>query len=159
MSDTLSTTPRRRIPTPRARAPWIVGAVLVVLGVAAWTGSALFGDDDPSGQAIVRLGTVQHEVTYEVSGTGRAPLITYAVGELNKTETLADVPLPWKLTISLPVGPAGNFAQVEVKSRQEGTDSIACRVFVDGELVEQQAASDGFAGVACASRISPEFVK
>lgn len=159
MSDTLETAPRRRTHTPHGRTPWIIGAVVVVVALAAWAGSAILGGDDKGGQPVVRMGTVEHEVTYEVSGTGRVPLITYAVGELNSTTDLKDVALPWKQTISLPVGPAGNFAQVEVKSPQQGTGSIACRVFVDGKLAEQQNTTDGFAGVACASRISPEYVK
>lgn len=129
---------------------------LVVAGVGAW---ALVGGDDDSEHPVVSLDPVAHEVIYEVSGTGSAPVVTWVVGERNASEHALEVPLPWSRTVSLPVGPSGGFANVEVRSPGAGAGSLACRVFVDGVQVAQQVATDGFAGVACSHRIPPEYVQ
>lgn len=150
--------PTSKPPLYRRRPVWIAAVVTVLVLGGAGVASLLGGDDD-SGETVVRMGTVEHTVVYEIAGTGPAPLITYLVGENNKTAEVRNVPLPWRQEISLPVGPAGNFAQVEVKSAQSGVGSLACRIYVDGKLEQQQSASDGYAGVACASRIAPEYVK
>lgn len=137
----------------------ITGAVVLALGLGGVAATALAGDGDEAAPPVVRLDPVNHEVIYEVSGTGAAPVITWITGAGNASEQALEVPLPWKTTVSLPVGPAGGYANVEVRSPQSGVGSLGCRVFVDGVQVAQQTSTDGFAGVACAHRIPPEYVK
>lgn len=146
----LQSPPRRRL--------WVAGVALLAVGLAGATSMALSGGDE-SEHPVVSLDPVAHEVIYEVSGTGAAPVITWITGERNAGEQALSVPLPWRTTVSLPVGPSGGFANVEVRNAETGAGSLGCRVFVDGVQVAQQTSTDGFAGVACAHRIPPQYVK
>lgn len=150
LSLSLQSPPRRRL--------WVAGAAVLAIGLGGATAMALTGGDDPE-HPVVGLDPVVHEVIYEVSGTGAAPVITWITGERNTSEHALSVPLPWRSTVSLPVGPAGGFANVEVRNAETGAGSLGCRVFVDGVQVAQQTSTDGFAGVACAHRIPPQYVK
>ncbi len=145
--------PRRRL----VLVGGVVAALLVVLGA----GLAYFSGDDGPQHPVVRTDPVNHEVLYEVTGTAAAtaPVITWVTGERNATEQAVNVPLPWKSSITLPVGPSGGYAAVEVRSAATGAGSLSCRMFADGVQVAQQVATDGFAGVACSHRIPPEYVK
>lgn len=127
---------------------------LVAVAAIGWSGGSR-GPEHP----VVRLDPVAHEVIYEVSGAGAAPVITWITGHGNASEHALDAPLPWRATVSLPVGPSGGFANVEVRSPQTGAGSLGCRVFVDGVQVAQQTSTDGFAGVACSHRIPPTYVE
>lgn len=151
MTVSLQSPPRRRW--------WIAGGAVLTLGLAGFAATALTGDGGGPEHPIVRLDPVTHEVIYEVSGTGPAPVITWITGERNASENALSVPLPWRRTVSLPVGPSGGFANVEVRSAESGAGTLGCRVFVDGVQVAQQTSTDGFAGVACSHRIAPEYVK
>ena len=151
MTLSLQSPPRRRL--------WVAGAAVLAIGLAGATAMALTGGGEKSEHPVVSLDPVAHEVIYEVSGTGAAPVITWITGEGNASEQAVNVPLPWKTTVSLPVGPAGGFANVEVRNAGTGAGSLGCRVFVDGVQVAQQTSTDGFAGVACAHRIPPQSVQ
>lgn len=144
---------------PRPRRPiWVAGGTAAAVVLAVVAGMALTGGDEGSTHPVVSLTPVEHEIVYEVVGSGTAPVITWVVGERNKTETALNAPLPWKTTLALPVGPGGGYASVEVRSAQTGAGSLACRVFVDGVMVQQQTSTDGFAGVACSARIAPTYL-
>ena len=146
-----------QIPT-RRRGRIAAGAAAALLAVGAVAWFTVGGDDGPA-HPVVSLDPVSHEVIYEVAGTGSAPVITWVVGERNASEHALSVPLPWKHTVNLPVGPSGGFANVEVRGSDTGAGSLACRVFVDGVQVAQQVSTDGFAGVSCSHRIQPQYVK
>lgn len=137
----------------------IAGAAVLAVGLGGAATMTLTGGGDDREHPVVRLDPVAHEVIYEVSGTGAAPVITWITGERNAAEHALSVPLPWRRTVSLPVGPSGGFANVEVRNAETGAGSLGCRVFVDGVQVAQQTSTDGFAGVACAHRIPPEYVR
>ncbi len=156
MTETLEQTPTRR---PVRRRTWIAGAAAVVLA-GGGTGIALSGGDEEKAQfPVVRLTPTNHEVRYEVNGTGTAPVIAFIVGENNAEQTALSQPMPWRTTVQLPVGPAGGFANVEVRSPGTGAGSLACRIFVDGVLVAEKASTDGLTSVSCSARIAPEYVQ
>ncbi len=143
----------------RPRRQLRLGGIVVALGLAAAVATAMAGGGDAPRHPVVRLDPVSHEVIYEVFGTGVAPVITWITGERNASEQVLAAPLPWRTAVSLPVGPAGGFANVEVRSPETGVGSLGCRLFVDGVQVAQQTTTDGFAGVACAYRIPAEYVR
>ncbi|MCV6974196.1 MmpS family transport accessory protein [Mycobacterium bourgelatii] len=66
------------------------------------------------------------KVRYEVSGGGMAEYITYQTR--NGQTKLANVPLPWSTELQ------GFWAQQYVLSAQ-GQGTIACRILLDGTLV------------------------
>ncbi|HUR72656.1 MAG TPA: MmpS family transport accessory protein [Sporichthya sp.] len=158
MTDTLERPASRRARKPVRRRTWIAGAAALLLVIG---GSVLLlsRGDDGERFPVVELTPVNHEIRYEVSGTGAAPAITWIVGDRNAEQTALNVPLPWRTTVQLPVGPAGGQANVEVRSPGTGAGSLGCRMFVDGVLVQQQTSTDGFTGVACAAQIPAAYVK
>lgn len=160
MSDTLETEKRHRGGSaPRSRVTWIATAGVLVVAVAGLAlAKAVFADDAGSGEQRVLLSATEHTVTYEMSGIGIVPDLSYVVGEQNKTVDLAKVTVPWKETIMLPVGPAGGFAQISVTSPETGEGSLGCRIFLDGVLANQQTSTDGYAGVVCSVPIRAQFV-
>ncbi|MBA3742641.1 MmpS family transport accessory protein [Sporichthya sp.] len=155
MTDTLEHTTARK---PVRRRTWIAGAVVAALAVGV-TAVLFSGGDYKPEFPVVKMTPTNHEVIYEVNGTGIAPVISFIVGENNLEQTALRQPMPWRTTIQLPVGPAGGFANVEVRSPGTGAGSLACRVFVDGVLVAEKASTDGLTSVSCAARIAPEYVK
>jgi hypothetical protein len=141
------------------RRPWIVGGALALaVALAISVGVMRSGDDSPK-YPVVKLTPVNHEVIYKVSGAGEAPVISWTSGADNKEQTSTRVPLPWTMTVQIPVGPAGGQAALEVASAQTGAGSIACQIFVDGVEVSQKASTDGFASAACSAPIPPTYVK
>lgn len=146
---------RQLLRQPRSLAGLAV-MVLAVVGVVAFFSRG--GDDGPR-YPVVKMTPVDHEVIYEVNGTGSIPVLSWIVGADNKEVTAQNVPLPWKQTVTIPVGPAGGHANVEVIPAQTGTGSTSCTMFVDGVQVDQKTSSDGFAGVACSAVIPPTYVK
>ena len=158
MTTTLAPSPRHRDRAPnRRRRPAIAaGLALVVLGCAGL--AVALASDDETGNPLVRTGIVKHQVTYEVPGTGRVPVITYVVGPGNRSRTITDVKLPWSRSVSLPVGPGGGFAQLEVKSPATGLSAVQCRVLVDGELKRETVNDDGFTGASCTTPITANYV-
>jgi hypothetical protein len=145
------------VETLQSRRTWsAAGVAVVALAATAFVLSR--GDDDPR-YPVVELTPTDHEVIYEVSGAGFSPALTWIVGADNAEQTALNVPLPWKQTVSIPVGPAGGHANIEVRSPETGAGSLACTMFVDGVQVAQQVSTDGFAGVACSALIPPTYVK
>ena len=155
MTDTLEHTTARR--TVRRRT-WIAGAAAVILAVGIAGVTLSRGDDEPK-FPIVKMTPTNHEVVYEVMGTGTAPVIAWIVGENNAEQTALSQPMPWRTIVQLPVGPAGGFANLEVRSPGTGAGSLGCRIFVDGVLVNEKVATDGLTSVSCSARIAPEYVK
>lgn len=144
----------------RRRTLWLgIAALGLVASIGIGVPVALHdrgADDAPS---VVSLVPTEHQVRYEVEGSGLVPSITYAVGERNRSERMTDVPLPWSRSVPLPIGPGGGFAQIEVKSPQNGGGPITCRVHVDGELKQEQTSADGYSGSACSALIAPQYVR
>lgn len=153
MADTLHTPPATR------RRVGALAALAVVAAVVATAGFALSRGDDKPAYPVVRMTPTDHEVLYEVSGSGASPAVTFITGADNREQTLLDVPLPWRQTVTIPVGPAGGHANVEVRSPGTGAGSVACTMFLDGVQVAQNVSTDGFAGVACSALIPPTYVK
>jgi hypothetical protein len=155
VTDTLEhTTARRSI----RRRTWIAGAAAVVLAVGVAVVTLSGGDDKPK-FPVVKMTPTTHEVVYEVNGTGTAPVIAWIVGQNNAEQTALNQPMPWRTTVELPVGPAGGFANVEVRSPGTGAGSLGCRIFVDGVLANEKVATDGLTSVSCSARIAPEYVQ
>ena len=158
MVDTSTAPPAERTSSPRRRTAWVAGIVAVVLLGATAFALSTRGDDGPK-YPVVELAPTNHEVIYEVNGAGIAPVVAWTSGPDNKEQTALDVPLPFKKTLTIPVGPAGGHAGIEARSAQTGAGSLACTMFVDGVQVAQQVSTDGFTGVACSAVIPPTYVK
>ncbi len=120
---------------------------------------ALSGGDDEARVPCREDDPDQPQVIYEVMGTGTAPVIAWIVGENNAEQTALSQPMPWRTEVALPVGPAGGFANVEVRSPGTGAGSLGCRIFVDGVLANEKVATDGLTSVSCSARIAPEYVQ
>lgn len=156
MTETLEhTTARRSV----RRRTWIAGAAAVALAVGVVSVALSRGGDDAPKFPVVKMTPTNHEVIYEVNGTGSAPVIAFIVGQNNAEETALNQPMPWRTTVQLPVGPAGGFANVEVRSPGTGAGSLACRIFIDGVLVAEKTSTDGFTSLSCSKQIAPEYVK
>jgi len=158
VADTMTRRPVQRTPGARRRTAWLVGAVAAVVAVAVTAVVLSRGDDGPA-YPVVQLAPTDHEVIYEVTGAGTAPVVTYIVGEDNKEKSVLNVQLPFRQTVTIPVGPAGGHANIEVRNPGTGAGSLACTMFLDGVQVAQQVSTDGFAGVACSVLIPPTYVK
>lgn len=159
MADTLASPPVPRAPGPSRRKALLSGGIAAALVVAAVTAFAVSRGNDGSKYPVVKMTPTDHEVIYEINGTGSSPAVTWIVGADNKETTAVNVPLPWKQTVTIPVGPAGGHANIEARSPETGAGSLGCTMFVDGVQVAQQVSTDGFAGVACSALIPPTYVK
>ena len=157
MLNTLTPLAEKVRSAPRRRTAWIAGGTVAALAVGL-TFALSRGDDGPK-YPVVELAPTNHEVIYEVNGAGIAPALSWIVGMDNKEQTALDVPLPFKQTVTIPVGPAGGHAGIEARSSQSGAGSLACTMFVDGVQVSQQVSTDGFTSVACSAVIPPTYVK
>jgi hypothetical protein len=118
--------------------PLVIAAVVAVGGFAAYRLQGIFGSDRVSqaGQVdqIVPI-NVKH-VAYEVTGpAGTAGVVNY-LDENSQPQRENFTTLPWShtLTTTLP----GVFANVVA---QGDSDTIGCRIVVDGAVRDQQSAS------------------
>ncbi|MFJ8813354.1 MmpS family transport accessory protein [Amycolatopsis thermoflava] len=127
--------------------PWLIGAAVVPVGAA--TALQALSTGQPLSRTSFELPRSAHRVVYEVTGSGSAPEIRYVTDGVNRTETLRDVPLPWRLELDLEVGPALGVAQVTAAS------PVGCSVSVDGVVVHTADAPEGWASVSCSSVIRP----
>jgi hypothetical protein len=137
---------------------WFAGALALAVLAAVAAVVLTRGGGGPR-YPVVDLAPTDHEVLYEINGTGVLPALTWIVGDDNQEQTALNVPLPFRQTVTIPVGPAGGHANIEARSPGTGAGSLSCTMFVDGVQVAQQVSTDGFAGVACSALIPPTYVK
>lgn len=130
--------------------PWLIGAAVVPVGAA--TVLQTLSTDQPLGRTSFELPRSAHRVVYEVTGPGSAPEIRYVTDGVNRTETVREVPLPWRVELDLEVGPALGVVQVMAAS---AAGPITCTVSVDGAVVHTANAPDGWTSVSCSSVIRP----
>jgi hypothetical protein len=126
--------------------------VLIVAGTTlAWRPWAGGGG---GGDKIFESSTAQ--VTYEVDGTGTSYRIGYVNGPDNQMATVLHVKLPWRTTVSLPVGLSGAAAFVTVANPGQGQPvPLTCRILLGNKKVRQTTSSDGYTEVGCSTPIPP----
>jgi hypothetical protein len=124
--------------------------VLIVGGAALvwrpWSGGG-------GGDKIFETSTAQ--VTYEVDGTGTTYQIEYVNGPDNQTATEPHVKLPWRATVSIPVGVSGAAVSMTVDPSQGQAGPLTCRILLGNKKVRQTTSADGNSEVGCATPIAP----
>jgi hypothetical protein len=131
--------------------------VLIVAGTTLawrpWSGGGGGGDK------IFETSTAQ--VSYEVDGTGTSNQIQYVNGPDNQTATQMQVKLPWRTTVSIPVGLAGAVAYVTVAnpSRDGRSVPLTCRILLGNKKVRQTTSVDGYSEVGCSTPLQPREQK
>jgi hypothetical protein len=91
-----------------------------------------------------------HQVTYEVTGSGAAPLLIYAKDESFGLATLSAVALPWQVSVHF--GPSTS-ALYTVSAQNGGDGAITCRVLVDGREVARKTVQARSAMATCAGAL------
>lgn len=140
----------RDMQTPNNRGGDRVGiavgaALLLVCGVFVAYG-VLDSDGEPAAE---RTATSTAEVTYEVRGEGPA-VISYRGAGGDKAEVVADVGLPWKKTLSVPLG-ASPIVSVTL-GEKGGTAS--CTLAVGGKHVQRATTTGAFGRTTCTSELA-----
>jgi Mycobacterium membrane protein len=103
------------------------------------------GDDKGK---IFRTSTAQ--VTYEVLGSGTSPRVEYVNGPDNQQAMAMHVTLPWRMTLSMPVGLAGAVADMTAAYPDSGKP-VTCRILIGDRVVRQTVSDDGFSDAACST--------
>jgi hypothetical protein len=134
--------------------PWLLGAAVVVIGVAIVI--QVFGDAEPSVQDQRRqaLPHSTHTVVYEVTGAGKSPEIRFVSDGSSGTDRVVGADMPWRKELSVTVGPTVGVVQV-LAGNSGLSDSISCSIRVDGQLVNQQTTKGEFSSVSCSAPINP----
>ncbi|GAB3002970.1 hypothetical protein GCM10023080_080820 [Streptomyces pseudoechinosporeus] len=126
----------------------VAAALLLACGAFVAYG-VLDSDDDPAGK---RATTPTAEVTYEVLGEGAVD-ISYRGAGGDKADTVTNVGLPWRKTVSVPLG-ASPIVNVTL-GEKGGTAS--CTLAVRGKHVQRATATGAFGRTTCSSELpTPE---
>ena len=83
-----------------------------------------------------------HTVDYIVEGTAKSAMITYSDGSANISQTT--VTLPWKRTYTMK-----NGALPSVVAQNQGTGTLYCRIYLDGNLWKEASATNQYGVVTC----------
>jgi hypothetical protein len=130
------------------------GAVALVAGAAG-----LFALMHQGGTDSIFSPTT-HQVSYEVTGQGSVPDITYSADNSGNLQMVMHPALPWRKSVTIPVGLTAGNANVEsgnaYTGQPEGAPPIVCRIWVDGKLVAQRSSADGFSDAACSTTLMPK---
>jgi len=118
------------------------GMALVVTGTMfAWRPWSHGGGDE-----VFQTSTAR--VTYEVLGTGTSPRIEYADGQDYHRVVAMHMALPWRMTLSIPVGLAGAVADMTAAYPDSG-EPVTCRILIGDRVFRQTVSDDGFSDAAC----------
>lgn len=108
---------------------------------AAATPTTVSGSPAPSGGELPAVASTG--ITLRVTGPGAAGAhVTYTVDTAETTDGTASV--PWQKIVD----PAGKASSVSLIAMSEETKDLTCEIYLDGEQVETNTASDASAGVA-----------
>lgn len=136
-------------PKKKAKWPWIVGGIIlfIILGIAGC--SALFvgaaNEVDKESKEVV-------EVTYRVEGSGSTASITFTDKGTNMgQETQASI--PWEKKVS--IDGLGKYASVTATADYDAaaTDTISCKILVDGQVKFEQTAKGPLATASCSGSV------
>lgn len=130
-------------PKKKKKWPWILLAIFVVLialfaGCTALVGGAINSVDEELNKEVV--------VTYEVSGTGSSPIITYTANDSNVSQDTA-ASLPWSKDVTLT-----GIIKVATLTATNGIGddgTITCKIIVDGAVVTENTANGAGASASC----------
>ncbi|MEV3991396.1 hypothetical protein AB0J57_21055 [Streptomyces sp. NPDC049837] len=118
----------------------VAAALLLVCG-AFVTYGVLGSDDELAGK---RATTPTVEVTYEVLGEGAAD-ISYRGADRDKAETVTKAGLPWRKTVSLPLGAS---PIVNVTLGEKG-GTATCVLAIRGKHLQRATATGAFGRTTC----------
>lgn len=138
--------------TSRARLLVYVLPFAVVIGAVAVIVPKVLDDDDGDESSPV-FSSTSYEVTYEVIGSGTSDVVTFTSGAGNTETTLESVKLPWKKTMSLPVGVVGGSANLIAHNPSNDT-KVTCRVSVAGVPKSEVEVTDGYVDPSCSVPLS-----
>ncbi|MFC9603314.1 hypothetical protein ACFTTN_07600 [Streptomyces niveus] len=128
----------------------IAVAATLLLACGAFVAHGVLGSDD--GPAEKQAVTPTAEVTYEVLGEGAADISYRGVGG-DKADVVKDVGLPWRKTVSVPLG-ASPIVNVTL-GEKGGTAS--CTLAVRGKHVQRATATGAFGRTTCSGELpAPE---
>jgi hypothetical protein len=139
-----------------SRRRWLVptGAVALVAGAAGLFAVVHHGGTDSI------FSPTTHQVSYEVTGQGSVPNITYSADNSGNLKMVIHPMLPWRMSVTIPVGLTAGNANVEsgnaFTGQPDGAPPIVCRIWVDGKLVAQRTSADGFSDAACSTTLMPK---
>jgi hypothetical protein len=133
------------------RRPLVVWGGTAVVLIATGAGLAWRPWSHHSGGGTI-FETSMAQVTYEVDGTGTSPRIEYVDGPDNKTSLAQAVKLPWRTTLSIPVGLGGAVADMTAAYPDSGKP-LTCRILLGDKVIRQEISSDGFSDAACSTLV------
>jgi hypothetical protein len=135
---------------------WVLAGTVVLTGAAA--GLAAVVVQHGGSPAVFQPTT--HRVSYEVSGQGMVPDISYSADASGNLVLVRHPTLPWRTTVTIPVGLTAGNANVESGNAVIGGPAeappLTCRIWVDGKLVAQRTTTDGFSDAACSTTLRPK---
>ncbi|MGH8903766.1 MAG: MmpS family transport accessory protein [Egibacteraceae bacterium] len=109
---------------------------ILVAGCAARPGGDGIGDQTAT-------------VVYEVTGSGKANVITYSADESGGMAQETGVALPWRKEVTMKTG-FGRIAVAHISAQNAEGDTITCRITVDGQVVRELSSQGDYAVVSCA---------
>jgi hypothetical protein len=135
---------------------WSAASAVAVVGAAA----AVFAVGHDSGPSSPVFAPTTHKVSYEVTGQGTVPDISYSADASGNLVMVMHPVLPWRKSVTIPVGLTAGNANVESGNsptgQPAGSPPIVCRIWVDDKLVVQRSSGDGFSDAACSTQLSPK---
>jgi hypothetical protein len=131
--------------------PWLLGAVVIAVGVA--TVLPLLnssGDTNPASQ----LPTSTHTVLYQVTGSGASPEIRFVTDGVAASQTVNGANLPWSKQLTITVGPGLGVAQL-LAVNNNTADNISCSVSIDGVVIYHTTSMGAGMAAGCSAVIRP----
>ncbi len=136
----------------------VVYTFLFVLASAGSFGATASGLPSPrvSSLASATASAGQRTVTFTVSGSGKATLISYTVADQSGagTDQVQKVKLPWSKTVPLKPN-AGAVPTVYQLTAERGDSDgkVTCTVEVGGKVVSEHHSSGAYATTSCSGQI------
>jgi hypothetical protein len=122
----------------------VAAALLVACG-----GLVTYGILDSGEEPAARQAAPTAEVTYEVLGKGTADISYLGAGGSERADVVKNARLPWKKTVSVPLGKA---PIVNVALGEKGGEA-SCTLAIRGKHIQRATASGAFGRTTCSNEL------
>ncbi|MEU2231098.1 MmpS family transport accessory protein [Streptomyces vietnamensis] len=143
--------PAERVPDVPRHRRGIAAAAVLLLAIGGFGAYRMLGSEGPAapGHGAPARTVAAADVTYEVLGEGTAD-ISYRGPDDDRATVVTNATLPWKKTVSVPVGAA---PIVHVTLGEKG-GTASCTLAVRGRHIQRATATGAFGRTTCGGETS-----